>query len=246
MDFILTNDDVYPIMTHTQFFEMKPENTKEEKRIDPIHTLLESLASLNTNEKIWIQMKIVPRTIKENDYFKRGKKLVAKLIYREDRKKDKKEDQKEIIPSEMKLTSREKQIVDAIERKISKKSFEVNIRSIYFGEPKTFDKIKAYLVKSYFSSFALSDQNDIRMLTETRTKLNYFLLKRRLFIRQRRLFRRYVLRETPFFPFLGGTYILNTEEMATIFHPPIALTAASASMSNTNLKHSGAPKNLPT
>ena len=44
-DYVMLKEDSYPIKTYTQFFEKTPE-TKEEKRIDPLATLLEGMVLL--------------------------------------------------------------------------------------------------------------------------------------------------------------------------------------------------------
>jgi len=46
------------------------------------------------------------------------------------------------------------------------------------------------------------------------------LRDRRKYLRQRKLFRNYINRLGPFFPNDGGTFILNTEEIASLFHFP--------------------------
>ena len=53
------------------------------------------------------------------------------------------------------------------------------------------------------------------------------------------------MRETPLFPKKGGTFLLNTEEVATLFHPPIELVTTSTYLPQVKTKKSGAPSNLP-
>ena len=243
LDMSLKRHDVFPVKTYSQFFEMKPENTKEEKRIDPMSTLLENLACLKNGEKMWLQMKLTPVKKKDSDFFSRGRKKIDKMVNRE--KKAGQGTKSEIIPSEMKLTPREREIVLVAEKKLGSSVFKTHIRAVYFGEGKTFDFARKSLIEGFFSSFSVPDQNEFGKLTRTKTKLYHFYVKRRLYIRKRNMFRRYILRETPFFPRYGGTCVLSTEEVATIFHPPIELRSFGGEISRVSNVKSSAPANLP-
>ena len=66
-------------------------------------------------------------------------------------------------------------------------------------------------------------------------------------MRARKMFRNYVLRFTPFFPErTQGMALLNTEEMATLWHFPIKITGLVApTMSRVESKKGGPPPNLP-
>jgi hypothetical protein len=242
LDQVLKRKDVFPVKTYTQFFEMKPENIKEEKRIDPITILLENLSCLRNDEIIWLQMKFIPVTKKDSDFFSRGRRTIDKLVNRESKKSNQ---ANEIIPSEMKLTPREREIVLAAEKKLGQNIFKNHIRAIYFGKGKSFDPARKSLIEGFFSSFSQPDQNEFGKLSRTKTKLYHFYVKRRLFIRKRNMFRRYVLRESPFFPKYGGFNHLSTEEAATIFHPPIELHIYSADVQRVRSAKGAAPANLP-
>ena len=78
-DEVLKRSDAFPIKTYTQFFEMKPENTKEEKRIDPINTLLEGLNQLKDGEQIWIQMRLAPVGNDDDAYITQEEELSTNL-----------------------------------------------------------------------------------------------------------------------------------------------------------------------
>ncbi|OGY56238.1 MAG: hypothetical protein A2Y84_00445 [Candidatus Colwellbacteria bacterium RBG_13_48_8] len=55
MDFKLNKPDYYPIRTY-QYFE----DNQEEKRVDPLATVVEVMSSLNKNEALWLQLLIRP------------------------------------------------------------------------------------------------------------------------------------------------------------------------------------------
>ena len=55
-DFILRQEAALPIKTYEHFFEPQGEKiTAEEKRIDPLNSLLESMARLGKGEQFWLQ-----------------------------------------------------------------------------------------------------------------------------------------------------------------------------------------------
>lgn len=255
-DEVLLRSDAYPIKTYNQFFETKPENTKEEKRVDPINTLVEAMRKLKTSEKAWIQIRLEPVSEKESDHIKRGKALVNKLVNRKSTKgsgilgllfsfQAVPKSERELIPPEMKLTPREREIVQLVENKIGKYAYKTNIRCIFFGEKATFDSGRKSLLEEYFSGFSMPDINTLKKFSTTKTKIQYFFIKRRTTLRKRRMFFRYLMRETTLYPRQGGTYILNIEELATLFHPPIHSLKTAALLQRTMAKKGESPENLP-
>jgi hypothetical protein len=254
-DVVLGKPDPYPIKTYRQFFEEKPENTKEEKRIDPINTLLESLNQLMDGEQIWIQIKVAPVSSDDTNYRVVGKSVINKLVHRSEKKSNliadtlapqKKEDSKELIPPEMKLTPREREIVKAVEDKLGKNAYLCHIRCLYFGRKRIFNRSRKSLAENYFSSFSMPDLNTFKKFGKTKTKILHFIIKRRLYLRKRKMLRRYLLRENPLFPRTGGSFVLSVEELATIFHPPIGLTTVGTMINKVDARKSEAPENLPT
>jgi len=259
MDQTLGKNDSYPIKTYKQFFEMKPENVKEEKRVDPMSTLLEGLNHLHEDEQSWIQIRVAPVSELDNSYRKRGQKLVNKLIHRKEKGgkgivaealdtfagSGGNSKHEELIPPEMKLTPRERQIVEEIENKMGKNVFQTNIRVMHFGPKKNFNPGRRGPVEEFFSSFSMPDLNIFKKLSTTKTKIQHIWIKRRLFGRKRRIFRRYIMRETPLYPRTGGTFVLSTEELATIFHPPMEIRKIGTLVARVDSKKGEAPVNLP-
>ena len=72
------------------------------------------------------------------------------------------------------------------------------------------------------------------------------LRPRRLFLRKRRMFRNYIKRLPPLFPLKGGKFILNTEELATMFHFPGRAVAPAPFVPRVEAKRGEAPPGLPT
>ncbi len=243
-DVKLTNNDLYPILTYMNF-EEKTDVNREEKRIDPMSTLLEGFDKLKKDEQIWLQIRAEPITPGDNNYMKRGKALINKLTFRSQQKKNDQQKSDGFIPPEMKLTTREKEIVTAIEKKIGKQMFKTNIRCLYFGKKDIYDRGRRTIVEQYLSSFASRDLNAMKKLSKTKTRIYHFFIKRRLFIRKRRIFRRYVLREITHYPKLKGNFIFNTEEIASVFHLPIDVRHIGTAMPRILAKKYEPPKSLP-
>lgn len=267
-DYQLVKEDVYPIKTYSKFFEERPEVTIEEKRIDPISQLLEGLAMLKPGEQLWIQIIAEPITPKENDYVARGRAIADKIARRaaprtypplaleaaevliSGKMPGPAEQPKELIPPEMKLTPGEKEVLAAIEEKIGKYAFNTAIRFVYVARRDAYFGPAKTLPMSFFSQFSTQNLNAMKpwpkTITKVHTILTWFLDKRRLYLRKRRMFRNYVKRLTPLFPRPGGTFVMNIEELATIFHFPGAIVSRAPFVPRVEVKKGEAPPGLPT
>jgi hypothetical protein len=83
--------------------------------------------------------------------------------------------------------------------------------------------------------------------TQTRTKIHFFMRKRRVFLRARKMLRNAVERFTPLFPKREGAMsTVNTEELASLFHFPLKITGlVTPTVSRIESKKGGPPPNLP-
>ncbi len=261
----LLKPNCYPIKTYKEF-ETERES-KEEKRIDPMSSLLEGIAKTKKGENIWIQIRAKP-ILTEIPWQKEGKEIVDKIAsgISPEKKKNflaeiieiifsgppaKVEKSKDILPSVMKLTPGQKDVVEAIERKISKLGFECVVRYIYLGKKPAFFKPNLRIPISYFTHFITSNMNGILPIGSTTSKARkkwydpIWFPKRRLYLLKRKSFRRYVERLPYYFPMTGGTFVLNAEELASIYHFPSRLQSPSSLMERVEAKKGEAPINLP-
>ena len=274
----LIKPDPYPIKTYRQF-ETERE-ALEEKRVDPIATLLEAMAKIKKGEQLWIQIIAKPvgkADFPDKKYWSEYEKVKEELARRAKKPAPQKsmlleaadilitgkppegpaKVEETIIPPEMKLTPGERDVLTAVEEKASKPIFETILRFIYLGKRDVFFKPNLRLAFGFFSSFWTLNCNALIPMGQpiiTKIKKSWFLplnmgfiSKRRLYLRQRKLFRRYRMREAPFFPrpTEDGTYALNTEELATLFHFPGRASAAAPFMSRVESKKREAPPSLP-
>jgi len=284
-DFTVWKDDVYPIKTYSMFFE-KPEEEKrvmEEKRLDPLNSLLEALAQLKPGEQYWLQIVATPILNHDIPIFTRGREVANKLAKRPEAKKSKPfwqeaievlipgkpaevpEEEVGLIAPELRLTPGEKEILKGVETKIEKYCYNCWIRIVYL-----FKKDEPYFLgnykigRSYFTHFTTSHLNALVYMGPTRTRIHYWLRDRRLYLRKRKNFRNYVDRFPPYFPWnmegrmvhpfdfgfypkgpgLGkGTFVLSSEELATIFHFPAKITVPA--VPRVEVKKVGPPPGLP-
>ncbi len=246
-DYEFIRPDIYPLKTYAKFFEESPV-AKEVKRIDPLAALLEGLSQSGPGEQIWVQMRIKPITIGENNYKERAKKEVNKLANRPEKKtltktpivKDaadllilgkmpgqpEEEKAEAFIAPEMQLTPGEREVVSEIEKKVSKTMFEVYIRFIILGEKGKWHKGNLKNVLGFFANFNTENLNAFKPWSPSITKvhkheklfLNVFFHDRLLYLKKRKLFKRYLARLNYFFPKKDKTFILNLEELASLYH----------------------------
>lgn len=165
-------------------------------------------------------------------------------------------EEKEIIPPEMKLTPGERQIIIGVEEKIAKPAFKCNIRFVYLGKRDVWFKPNFRLGFSFFNAYATTDLNILLPWGETLTKIHksWFLplnliRPRRHYLRCRKIFRNYVGRLNPLFPRTAGDkgiFILNVEELASLFHFPSRAVATAPFVSRVEAKKGEAPPGLPT
>jgi len=275
-DYKLVKDDHYPIKTYSEF---ETEREKEEEEVvDPIATLLEGMAKIKKGEQLWIQFLIdpigdvdLPKSLSK--WRKSGEELRDKLARRPvlgrpkpmiqeaadilitGKVKEEKKEEKEIFPPEMKLTPGEREVLAAIEKKMSKPIFKTTIRFIYLGRRDVWFKPNFRLAFSFLNQYTTNNLNALfpegRTFTKIRKALIFqflnidFIRGRRHYVRCRKLFRKYIKRLSPFFPNPKGTFMLNTEEVASLFHFPSERVAPAPGISRIEAKKRGALPSLP-
>jgi len=272
-DYEFIRKDVYPLKTYSRFFEERPAQ-EERERIDPMAALLEGLNKTGPGEQTWVQIKLKPVTVAENDYDKRAEKEVGKLANRPDKSIKRppiikeatdvvllgqlpggyKEEEKEtFLPPEMKLTPGEREIVSGIENKVSKVMFQCYLRFIIMGERDKWNKGNLRNILGYFANFNTQNLNALKPWPKSITKvhkheklfLNIFFHKTLVFFKKRRLLRMYIRRLNYGFPGKDKQFILNIEELATMFHFVGRTAVPAPTIKRIEAKKSEPPVNLP-
>lgn len=238
-EMVLGDKDFLPIKTW-EYFEHQGE--KDLRFKDPILTVLENLGKMKSGEHYWLQILIMQPD--EQDWRKAGQKFINAKYGKEEKKQSKdllgpiswipKEIASQVAgmsfgeaPQEekfdwqaFKITQEEKEQIEGVARKISSLGWYAKIRWVYVAKHEVFRKGSiASLSKGVFHQFRHQSLNKLGMHGPSTPKDDYFYMEWQMPAKQRRLMRRYQNRS--FGP--GSTpYILNCEELATLFHFPPA------------------------
>lgn len=123
------------------------------------------------------------------------------------------------------LTDRDKNRIAGAEKKSAKPGYKVRIRLVYLGASQTNAKLRTQAVVGTFKQFSNSGLNGFKLSSTSFNKEDLSRYKARLF--------------------MGGGYILNIEELASIFHLPHAGTEAPKVAWATVPKAAEPPSKLP-
>ncbi len=272
----LTEPDVFPIRTYKDF----EHPTAEEKIIDPLSALFESLAKMGPNEFFGVQILIQP--LADDEWKPRGEKVIKELIG-EEPKHDitlssvllapfnwfAKFSYKETIfggghghgeettrsskNDWMSLTETQKARVTGIEEKISKPGYFTKIRFLYIAPKEHFDGGKRNLFPGSYRILGNSMTNKMKPdVSKTMTNADYrisetlekpwltWVLNKKI----RNILKGYKTRNVH----IGSPmFVMNTEEIATIYHFPITTktTTVSSTIERSETKTYQPPVNLP-
>ncbi len=265
VDFKLFKDDLYPIKSYKNF-----EETITGKMIDPLAGLIETMGKLGPGQHLWLQYIITPVSEKwystgkatVDEFLGRVKEeksgffgeffsgimgifsnivrglIGAPLVFGGGATKEKKEEQ----PLEFRLSPGEKDVLKALQANLGKQMYKTRMRMLYTGRREGFSKQTG--VSSFIGGIKqFNDQNLNSMVPEdgSKTYASYIFVEERLRYRQRRLFRRYITRDTD--P-QSTRFLFSSEELATIFHIP-DMGVLAPSLTRVSAKRGGAPANLP-
>jgi hypothetical protein len=263
-EFVLAKPSAYPIRTYADFaFE-----TKDGKgNVDPFAAIIEALSRLREGEQIWLQMRI---TALDDEWKKEGDEILGKMLGREHSRKRsaildfvsreagayarglpqapfgplspaEEERAGETGPSAVsKLTPGERDVVEAVERKLSKVGFEVSMRGVYIA-PREIHNIRIFFsVAGMYRQFSTQHLNAFKYNGDATTFVLWPFREQRERYRKKRLLHRYREREHGL-----RHFILNIEELATVFHFPGSIVSIPA-LPRIPTKKAEAPPNLPT
>jgi hypothetical protein len=278
-DWDFQREKAYPIRTYEKFFEPQGERiAAEEKRIDPIISLLEAMSRLGPGEHYWVHFTTVPvGDHDEPDWKGEGQKIINKLAGRPEKKKttfledlmkagkelatgpEKEgegesakyswatEENEETGERQISLTPGEREIITEIENKMKKPVFRTNIRGVYVAKRENWHAPNRIITRTYMGHFMTSNMNSFRFMGKTRPRVHFFMRKRRVFLRARKMFRMTILRFPPLFPDRRDLCpILNAEEMATLWHFPSRVSGmVTPTLGKIESRKAGPPANLP-
>lgn len=238
----LTKADPYPIKTYIDYGMDK--DPKEEYKIDPITPLIEFLGSLPSQHQVWIQIVITAH--KDTFYDKDSGKMIDKVWKKsaedeikkihEKAKPPKPKEGEQPLSSPRSLSEGEKDTIAALERSVSKKGFDTGIRAIYFAPKDVFSMSNVGGIMSGLTHFNSGMLNGFKGGAEV-VDLDW---------KRRKILEAYKHRGYYYNEFKRSTFVLNTEELATIFHfPSSGGLSSSPAFERITSKKSEAPANLP-
>lgn len=176
-----------------------------------------------------------------------------------------KEEKKETKDELKKLTPGEKEVLEAVEKSIAKPGFETQIRYLYYAPKSIFSTnfARRGLIGA-FNQYASPALNSFKgnPFVETRSRWIYFphiFVARRVEARKQRILHNFRNRRLPEesswarvqvahplnLNLKSKTFILNTAEMATIFHIPSEVVLTSPHIKRLESKRMGPPAGLP-
>ena len=136
---------------------------------------------------------------------------------------EKKEDRGPLENLMMTLTPGEREVVEALGKNIAKIGFKTKIRFLYLGRSDVFAKANVSAIVGAFKQFNTQNLNGFMPDKKTKTTIDYFFKRFRETYRKRKIFAQYKqrhFREKRLFRPNRKVFILNTEELATIYHYP--------------------------
>lgn len=235
-DLTLVKPNPYPLRSFVDFEEMV-----EERRLDSAASIAEIMNKMRSGEHIWIQIIIEP-TFQLDELKKEGDRVIAKLMGRKTNERltfyealrDAADSSfKNIVglekatttedpwaSTEFRLTPGEREVLKKIDEKTAKISFYTMIRFLYIGRKDVFSRANIGALFGFFRQFNTYNMNALKPNSRTLPKRSFiYFRKLRTFFRKFRLVQWYKWRVglpgniSPYF-------ILNVEELATIFHLP--------------------------
>ncbi|MEQ1561172.1 MAG: hypothetical protein ABL899_00450 [Nitrospira sp.] len=253
-EFDLTGKDYFPIKTYIDYGMDK--DPKEEFKIDPMTPLIEAMGALTRGNQAWLQIiirahkkeDIDPKTGEETDLrWKNGaQEEIDKIITKSKGEKDK---EGKLIPGTGRpLTDLEKEAINALGRSVSKNGFDVGMRMIYTGTKDVFSmnnvgglvggimhfnsplngfKPARGSAPKHKKLFAWKDRSPKKIGAEKQEMLDAYK-KRAYFYR----------------PHKRPWFVLNTEELATLYHFPGGVSTT-PTFTRIESRKAEAPANLP-
>ena len=265
----LTKPDVYPIKTYVDFGLDK--DPKEEFKVDPLSPLIELFGSIQKGEQMWLQIVIRANDKKyhtigtyfdEHNLMKEAEKEISKITKEFTNVNENKV--KNIMPSPW-----QKDIVPAITQKVTKLTFETGIRLCYVAKKEASDgnnkKSLRLIFRQYdaphLNSFARTNGSGLATFFQIFQGNRFFISDktRRDFTntflnayRERAFFYMPLRQKKLPFPFSmfvkkynqPNTFVLNTEELATIWHFPGQILKVPG-LERVESKQASPPSNLP-
>lgn len=265
-EFVFTRPSAYPIRLHLDF-----EHSLSQEFKDPMAALLETMNKIGPGEQFWFQWVITPEF--DDDWQgqsnKTAMKIAGKKVEASENVVDKlvsalvsfidaigvavfpfysqngesQELERELPSLMLHLTPAEQKQIEGIQMKADKHGFWSKFRYIYIAKKEVASKARGLApIMGAMKQFSSLNQNALKTHKYTKTwGLDYLFVEKRIARRQNNLIRAFQERARS-----AGSrgIILNTEELATLYHFPTEVVKAPL-VSRTLSKRGSAPISLP-
>lgn len=243
VEYKLSKADAYPIKTYVEYGMDK--DPKEEFKIDPLTTVLEFLGSIGPNEHIWMQ---IPMMAARDRYHKPGT-LFGRQSWKDEGAKEvvklttaKKDDP---YGGVFKLSPGERDKLEALEKSLGKYGFDCGYRALYLAKGDSFEGNNIGRLIGSVKQYGSENLNGFKLARNTSFDYPWQdFMGYRLAKMKREMFQNYCNRAYFYPPANSAVFVLNTEELATIFHFP-GLVATTPTLDRINSKRGEPPPNLP-
>lgn len=257
-ELILDKEDFYPIRTYEDF-----EEQVEEKQLDPISAVLETLVKIKPQEHLWMQ--IIIRPLVDDTWHKKGEEFIKDL---------KKKFGRQQVPTafgEMVMIDRspgELEVMKAVDKKLEKPAFNTLIRYIYISPKEiynaNFGQRGMYTALNQYMSEQL---NKFKHGVKAWTRASFWYWPHlfpahRAYARKERIYdnfrRRKLYGETAtsaLFEFklfhfgfaarAAGQIVMNNAELATLYHLPTFAVLTGPVVKRVEARKVGPPAGLP-
>jgi hypothetical protein len=245
--FEATGPDPLPIKTYVDYgLDKDPD---EEFKVDPMAPLLEFMGSIKKGHQAWVQIVIRAHTAEKtptNEKYPDHWKDEAKELIEEIMKEGVIESEDDEEPAKTpRLTSGQKDRIEAIERSVSKYAFDAGVRIIYIATKDIFDKGNGGGLMGSLKQFNAPHLNGFKPAEPMSFDYKWQdWTGRKLLKRKIEHFGAYCYRGFFHYPFMSKHTVLNTEELATIYHFP-GSAVRTPNLKRIPSKRADAPSNLP-
>lgn len=240
-EFGLTKPDPFPIKTYVDY-GLDKAGTKEEFKSDPITSMIEFLGSIGRGQQIWMQILVQAngeryntpgKWFSKHDWKEEGKRLIKEI------------QAKYAAPDGPKPSKSEMEAVAAVERSLSKIGFDCGIRAVYIARKENFDPSNIAGITGAFRQYSSPTLNGFKPTNTTGFDYpweDYHDI--RLNKKKKKIFDAYVRRSYFYAPYKKKPFVLNSEELATIYHFPGGV-AETPTFTRIESRKGEPPANLP-
>ncbi|XKT74245.1 MAG: hypothetical protein ACJKTH_02740 [Patescibacteria group bacterium UBA2163] len=233
-EYALTQSDPYPLKTYDMY---TPDNHK--KDIPPFYDLTKQLLSVGEQEYLYISYTVRPHQLTEKAFWRQESDTLHRDAQFEITK---------LLGAGGDIRSANERVqkqVAAIETALKKPAFDCGIRALYFADKTRFNDSRVQTLDTLFDAFNDTELNSL-VAHNPREYITWPLsdiFNAVPFLYEN--YMHYLYRRRAFFapPHYGKTFVLNTAELATLYHVPQMRRANT--LSHASGKRLEPPENLP-